>query len=71
MYMQNFYKFRIGAIRDIYCLHAICFSVGLCVAPCAIQMLTMPFCPESPRYLLIKKEKEDDAHSGKVLRKFY
>ncbi|KAK3095787.1 hypothetical protein FSP39_019092, partial [Pinctada imbricata] len=40
--------------------------LGLCAVPCAIQVLTMPFCPESPRYLLIKKDKESDAHSALV-----
>nr|ANV20786.1 solute carrier family 2 facilitated glucose transporter member 1 protein [Pteria penguin] len=40
--------------------------LGLCVVPCAIQMLTMPFCPESPRYLLIKKDREQDAHTALV-----
>lgn len=39
-------------------------SVGLCVAPSALQLLTMPFCPESPRYLLLTKEKENDAMNG-------
>lgn len=35
--------------------------LGLCAVPCALQLLTMSFCPESPRYLLISKEKEDHA----------
>lgn len=39
-------------------------SVGLCVAPSALQVFTMPFCPESPRYLLLTKEKENDAMNG-------
>ncbi|XP_048750699.2 glucose transporter type 1-like [Ostrea edulis] len=40
--------------------------LGLCVAPAAIQLLTMPFCPESPRYLLLTKEKEVDALNALV-----
>ncbi|OWF39797.1 glucose transporter type 1-like [Mizuhopecten yessoensis] len=35
--------------------------LGLCAVPCALQLLTMPFCPESPRYLLISKEQEEHA----------
>ncbi|XP_045193213.2 solute carrier family 2, facilitated glucose transporter member 1-like [Mercenaria mercenaria] len=32
--------------------------LGVGVAPCIIQMITMPFCPESPRFLLITKNRE-------------
>lgn len=40
--------------------------LGLCVAPSALQVFTMPFCPESPRYLLLTKEKENDAMNALV-----
>lgn len=36
--------------------------------PAALCLICMPFCPESPRYLLIKKGNEQDARDG--LRKF-
>lgn len=43
--------------------------LGLCVIPCALQLLVMPFCPESPRYLLITKEQEEKAlNSLRTLR---
>ncbi|XP_052084158.1 glucose transporter type 1-like isoform X2 [Mytilus californianus] len=38
--------------------------LGLCIIPCALQLLVMPFCPESPRYLLITKEQEEKALSS-------
>ncbi|XP_071139438.1 solute carrier family 2, facilitated glucose transporter member 1-like isoform X1 [Mytilus edulis] len=38
--------------------------LGMCIVPCALQLLVMPFCPESPRYLLITKEQEDKALSS-------
>ena len=38
--------------------------LGLGLVPCAIQILTMPFCPESPRFLLLRKNKEKDAIQG-------
>lgn len=33
--------------------------------PAALCLICMPFCPESPRYLLIKKGNEQDARDGK------
>ncbi|XP_060600218.1 glucose transporter type 1-like [Ruditapes philippinarum] len=38
--------------------------LGLGVAPCVIQMMTMPFCPESPRFLLISKKREHQARKA-------
>ncbi|KAL4216553.1 Solute carrier 2 [Mactra antiquata] len=35
--------------------------LGVGVTPCVIQILSMPLCPETPRYLLIKKSKESQA----------
>ncbi|XP_053390309.1 solute carrier family 2, facilitated glucose transporter member 1-like, partial [Mercenaria mercenaria] len=32
--------------------------LGIGLVPCAIQLLTMPMCPESPRFLLLTKNKE-------------
>lgn len=40
--------------------------LGLCAVPPILQLLSMPFCPESPRYLLITKEKREDAHKALV-----
>ncbi|KAK3577353.1 hypothetical protein CHS0354_008451 [Potamilus streckersoni] len=41
--------------------------LGLCIVPCVIQILTMPVCPESPRYLLIRKNREDEAKKALVI----
>lgn len=43
--------------------------LGLCIIPPGIQLILMPFCPESPRYLLITKEQEEKAlNSLRTLR---
>ena len=38
--------------------------LGLGIAPCAFQLLTMPFCPESPRFLLLRKQRESQTRKG-------
>ncbi|XP_067653601.1 solute carrier family 2, facilitated glucose transporter member 1-like [Haliotis asinina] len=35
--------------------------LGVTALPCVLQLVMMPFCPETPRYLLITKGKEQDA----------
>ncbi|XP_067653598.1 solute carrier family 2, facilitated glucose transporter member 1-like [Haliotis asinina] len=40
--------------------------LGLTAIPCVLQLIVMPFCPESPRYLLITKGQEHAAQA--VLR---
>lgn len=39
-------------------------STGLSVLPCLLQVLILPFCPESPGYLLINKQDEDRCREG-------
>lgn len=40
--------------------------LGLTGIPSLIQLLTLPFFPESPRYLLIQKGNEEQARRGTV-----
>lgn len=40
------------------------YIAGLGVVPCVIQIFTMPFCPESPRFLLLTKNRERQARKG-------
>jgi SP family facilitated glucose transporter-like MFS transporter 1 len=40
--------------------------LGLTIVPGIIQLLTLPFCPESPKYLLLDKEDEERANSALV-----
>ncbi|XP_066568519.1 solute carrier family 2, facilitated glucose transporter member 3 isoform X2 [Amia ocellicauda] len=37
--------------------------LALTIAPALLQCACLPFCPESPRYLLINKNKEDEART--------
>lgn len=41
--------------------------LGLTGIPAALQLLFLPFFPESPRYLLIQKKDEAAARNGKAL----
>lgn len=41
--------------------------LGLAVCPAILQLLLLPLCPESPRYLLITKQWEEEARKGEVL----
>lgn len=43
---------------------ALMFSLSL--IPALLQFLTLPFCPESPRYLLINCGKEEQAEAGEL-----
>ncbi|XP_048242743.1 glucose transporter type 1-like [Haliotis rufescens] len=38
--------------------------LGLTAIPCVVQLIVMPFCPESPRHLLIAKGREQDARTA-------
>ncbi|XP_071804996.1 solute carrier family 2, facilitated glucose transporter member 1-like [Asterias amurensis] len=40
--------------------------LGAALIPAIIQLVTMPFCPESPRYLLINKDKQKEAEKALV-----
>lgn len=38
--------------------------LALTVAPAALQCILLPFCPESPRFLLINLKQEEQARKG-------
>ena len=38
--------------------------LALTVVPALLQVATLPFCPESPKYLLLDKDDEMAANSG-------
>lgn len=39
--------------------------LGLTIIPAILQSAALPFCPESPRFLLINKKEEDQATESK------
>lgn len=39
--------------------------LGLAICPAILQLILLPVCPESPRYLLITKQWEEEARKGK------
>ena len=41
--------------------------VGLTATVPLLQMITLPFCPESPRYLLLSKDENEKAKKGKIV----
>lgn len=41
--------------------------LGLAICPAVLQLLLLPICPESPRYLLITKQWEEEARKGGFL----
>ena len=41
--------------------------LGLAICPAILQLILLPICPESPRYLLITKQWEEEARKGKKL----
>lgn len=40
--------------------------LGLAICPAILQLLLLPICPESPRYLLITKQWEEEARKGNI-----
>lgn len=40
--------------------------LGLAICPAILQLILLPVCPESPRYLLITKQWEEEARRGKL-----
>jgi MFS transporter, SP family, solute carrier family 2 (facilitated glucose transporter), member 1 len=38
--------------------------LGLAICPAILQLILLPICPESPRYLLITKQCEEEARKG-------
>lgn len=41
--------------------------LGLAICPAILQLILLPVCPESPRYLLITKQWEEEARKGNIL----
>lgn len=44
--------------------------LGLTAIPAVVQLLLLPFLPESPRYLLIQRGDEKTAQKGERLSRF-
>ena len=40
------------------------YLLGIALFPSVLQLILLPFCPESPRYLLITKQQEQAARAG-------
>lgn len=43
--------------------------LAITVVPAIFQLVTLPFCPESPKYLLVTQGKEMEAQRGKIVRR--
>lgn len=44
--------------------------LALTALPAVFQLVTLPICPESPKYLLINKEEAISAQRGELVAKF-
>ena len=44
--------------------------LALTAVPAILQLATLPFCPESPKYLLLDKDDEMAANSGNLIEEF-
>ena len=44
--------------------------LALTAVPAILQLATLPFCPESPKYLLLDKDDEMAANSGNLIDEF-
>ena len=40
------------------------YLLGIAMIPSILQLILLPFCPESPRYLLISRQQEGLAKAG-------
>ena len=47
------------------------FLLGVAFIPAVLQLLLLPLCPESPRYLLISKGRVTEARYGKNIDQFF
>jgi len=45
--------------------------LGLAICPAILQLILLPVCPESPRYLLITKQWEEEARKGGISLLYY
>ena len=43
------------------------YLLGIAITPSVLQLVLLPICPESPRYLLITKKQESQARAGERL----
>ena len=47
------------------------FLLGVAFIPAVLQLMLLPLCPESPRYLLISKGRLTEATCGKLIEFSY
>ncbi|KXJ19804.1 Glucose transporter type 1 [Exaiptasia diaphana] len=46
------------------------YLLGFSIVPAVIQLVTLPWCPKSPRYLLLELNKSDEAIEGDNMMKY-
>lgn len=65
--------FRIYYLVFKYISNCLFYSyfIGLAICPAMLQLILLPLCPESPRYLLITKQWEEEARKGEYLNHFF
>lgn len=65
--------FRINNFVFKYISNCLFYSyfIGLAICPAMLQLILLPLCPESPRYLLITKQWEEEARKGEYLNHLF
>jgi len=59
--------FQFSKFSNLKTTDCIFFLSGLAICPAILQLILLPVCPESPRYLLITKQWEEEARKGIVI----
>lgn len=63
LYIALFYK-ETFLIKFTWWKLCLCYVLGLTIVPAICQLIVLPFCPESPRYLLLVKQQESSARTA-------
>lgn len=71
--MISFYVFASNTIKDVVAFaffedylygKFLCIFLAMIMVPCIFQLVTLPLCPESPKYILITQGRDVAAQKG-------
>lgn len=50
----------------VCCSLMYCFHAGATVIPIVVMLCLLPWCPETPRFLMLVTKNEDEAEKGEM-----